>query len=683
MQDIISDCSVVASLCAATARTEQGHKNIFSSCWNPYDHALDAPMVSDNGKYVFRFHFNGCYRKVVIDDRLPTSKTTRALHVIDRNDSTVFWPALVEKAYLKVRGGYNFPGSNSGTDLWVLTGWIPEQLFLQSSDIDQDALWRRIFKAFKYGDVLITMGTGKLTQKEERGMGLVGEHDYAVIDMQVRDGKQVLLVKNPWSTGQTWKGDIQFDSDLHDPMSKTEGLDLDEGHSTDGNVPRLSPGTFWMPLNDVFQSFESIYLNWNPGLFAYREDVHLKWDLSKGAPPNGYLGLNPQYIVRTVGKGHLWILLNRHFMKIEQTDSMTEKSRANGNDEGFISIYAFLNGGEKALLSDGAAGRSPYVDSPNALLKHEIGLDQALTLAISEQELSRRTYAFSISVFSLTRTSITPAQDPYTHSTETTGAWTASSSGGNTGSPVYGTNPQFSIRITRTSDILLFLHSLDEYWPVHVKLLWTKGQQVQSVKSRDVVGDSGEHRKGFACAEIKSVPPGAYTAVCSTFEEGQEGKFNLRVSSTEACQVSRVTATTAGRFVTDAATAVLPPDEDCWRMRLSSQRLNRLCVNATSRGDERVPAQQSCSPLKISVELGNGPNKQTLAVSGGDDFVDARHVGISTPEIDIVPSMTARGVWIVLERLGCSGIPSNERIDVQILSDAPCELSTWLKGDYR
>lgn len=88
-------------------------------------------LISENGKYLFRFYFNGCYRKVVIDDRLPTSKTSRTLHVVDRQNPTLLWPALMEKAYLKVRGGYDFPGSNSGTDLLILTGWIPEQIFLQ------------------------------------------------------------------------------------------------------------------------------------------------------------------------------------------------------------------------------------------------------------------------------------------------------------------------------------------------------------------------------------------------------------------------------------------------------------------------------------------------------------------------------------------------------------------------
>jgi calpain-7 len=97
----------------------------------PYDSKAGQPATSPNGKYLFRLYFNGCDRKVVIDDRLPSSSTDRALHVVNRNDPSILWPALVEKAYLKVRGGYDFPGSNSGTDIWILIGWIPEQLILQ------------------------------------------------------------------------------------------------------------------------------------------------------------------------------------------------------------------------------------------------------------------------------------------------------------------------------------------------------------------------------------------------------------------------------------------------------------------------------------------------------------------------------------------------------------------------
>ena len=110
--------------------TPKSFSQILSSVIYPYDHTLQQPVRSQNGKYIFRLYFNGCWRKVVIDDRLPSSDGPRALYVLDRNNSRLLWPALLEKAYLKVRGGYDFPGSNSGSDLWVLTGWIPEQLFL-------------------------------------------------------------------------------------------------------------------------------------------------------------------------------------------------------------------------------------------------------------------------------------------------------------------------------------------------------------------------------------------------------------------------------------------------------------------------------------------------------------------------------------------------------------------------
>lgn len=149
VQDVTTDCSVVASLCAAmrilTGRNSvrlsifragivcyiDTRSQVLSSILYPFDKSRGIPRVSASGKYVLKLYFNGCFRRVIIDERLPSSLTNRTLYVVDRLNPQLLWPALLEKAYLKVRGGYDFPGSNSGTDLWVLTGWIPEQIFLQ------------------------------------------------------------------------------------------------------------------------------------------------------------------------------------------------------------------------------------------------------------------------------------------------------------------------------------------------------------------------------------------------------------------------------------------------------------------------------------------------------------------------------------------------------------------------
>lgn len=39
---------------------------------------------------------------------------------------------------MKVNGGYDFPGSNSGIDLFCLTGWLPEHMQFNSKDFDKE-----------------------------------------------------------------------------------------------------------------------------------------------------------------------------------------------------------------------------------------------------------------------------------------------------------------------------------------------------------------------------------------------------------------------------------------------------------------------------------------------------------------------------------------------------------------
>lgn len=87
--------------------------------------------VSKSGKYIVQLHLNGCLRTVIIDDLLPQSRSGKPLHVVSQTAPDLVYPALIEKTFLKVMGGYDFPGSNSSTDLHILTGWIPEVIHLQ------------------------------------------------------------------------------------------------------------------------------------------------------------------------------------------------------------------------------------------------------------------------------------------------------------------------------------------------------------------------------------------------------------------------------------------------------------------------------------------------------------------------------------------------------------------------
>lgn len=53
---------------------------------------------------------------IVVDDYLPVSNTGTLMCTFSTNKNEL-WPSIIEKAYMKLMGGYDFPGSNSGIDL--------------------------------------------------------------------------------------------------------------------------------------------------------------------------------------------------------------------------------------------------------------------------------------------------------------------------------------------------------------------------------------------------------------------------------------------------------------------------------------------------------------------------------------------------------------------------------------
>ena len=552
--------------------------------------------------------------------------------------------------------------------------------YTASDDIIRNALWRRVFSAFNYGDVLITLGTGKLTSNEEEGLGLAGEHDYAVINMTELEGQQLFLVKNPWSEGTVWKGHVYRGNTMIESARKYQNLCIvDSPNNSTVDTEPLTIGTFWMGLNDIFQSFGTMYLNWNPGLFSHREDVHFKWDVAGSWNPEGSFVSNPQYEVRSSVGGTVWVLLSRHFTVRDDKSDKDRRLPVNGdtNGNGFISLYAFDSSGQRVFSSDDAVAHGPYVDSPNTLLKIELPAERAYTIVVSGQGLTRSVNTFTLSAFSLDSLSLVEAEDKYKHTVSQQGVWTSLTAGGNASSSSYHTNPQFSLRLAVTSNVAILLENSSECYPVHVKLVLANGKQIYSIKTRDVVGDSGEYRKGYAFAEIHDVQAGVYTIVCSTFELGQLGKFTLRVSSMSTCVVDRITAATAGRFVTKAECALFAPSREYLSAPLTTHRLNRISIGVRSRAPGSRSNTSTKTLLKFGIHCGQAPSKRTIAVSRDDELVDGQG-GIWIRDVDIEPGMCEeRGLWLVLERLEGSVLSTAECLDIEIVSDCPIELGDW------
>ncbi|KAJ5893303.1 Peptidase C2 calpain domain III, partial [Penicillium taxi] len=656
VQDLLTDCSVVASLCAIRSRFERGLGNLASPTMFPSKSC--EPSISSSGKYIFSFYFNGCFRKVVIDDRLPSSRTDRSLHVVDRDNPNHLWPALVEKAYLKLRGSYDFPGSNSGTDLWVLTSWIPEQVFLHNDDSTSDEIWGRLYQSFSRGDVLLTIGTGKLTEREEEGLSLVSEHDYAILDMKEVQGRRQFLLKNPWAGAEPT-------------------IQINQPGPTESSV--LSPGMFWMGCEQVLQHFENLYLNWNPSLFKYREDVHFTWDLSNGRIINGCFIKNPQFSVYSKTGGIVWLLLGKHF----KTDHhhFLKSHEPSGESLGFISIYIFKADGKRVFLSDRALNRGPYVDSPNTLMRLDMPPRTTYTVVVSEQSLPSCSQNFTLSAISTSPVSLAPSTDKYLCFNKAKGSWTALTAGGNAESPQYSSNPQFRLQLSEKTDLSILLETDDSELATHIKLFWSNGERISRVRSRNIIADSGDYRRGCALAETRSLDKGVYTIVCSTFATNQLGRFTLWISSTIPSVVQQLAPESAGRLVTKSRVGKLLPGQDRMLASLNVSRLTQVKLVARSKASRIGVRLVAPSPVLMTIERGQGPYKELLAVSEDGTHCDVAS-GVRVDGFDLYPfDGSHKQAWIVIERIGGPGGQVEDHFEVEAMAEERVEIGDWVVED--
>ncbi|TMS10753.1 Calpain-7 [Larimichthys crocea] len=383
-QTVVSDCSFVASLAISAAYERRYNKKLITSVIYPQNRRGE-PEYNPCGKYMVKLHINGVPRKVIIDDYLPVDRNGELLCSYSSNRNEL-WVSLIEKAYMKVMGGYDFPGSNSNIDLHALTGWIPERIAMHSDNqsFSKDDTFRMLFQRFHRGDVLITTATGVMTEEEGERWGLVPTHAYAVLDIRDYKGMRFLQLKNPWSHLR-WKGRYS---------------ERDEKN--------------WTP--ELLK-----YLNFDP------KTAQNSWDGKQGPVKDVYsLANNPQYKLEVqcpAGGAAVWVLLTRH---------ITDKDDFAQNRE-FITLVVYKTDGKKVYYP---ADPPPYIDgirinSPHYLTKMRLTSagTHTFTLVVSQYE-KQNTINYTLRVYSGCKFTFSKILNPFTHTKRINGQWKGVSAGG-------------------------------------------------------------------------------------------------------------------------------------------------------------------------------------------------------------------------------------------------------------
>lgn len=212
------------------------------------------PIYNKYGEYRVRLFYNGCGRLVDIDDRLPF-KGNRLLCVSTKPET--YGLALIEKAYLKLFGGYDHRGSNSTNDIYMLTGWIP-QGYTFSEDKDKDRFFEKLEIGLKYiyllyrnGDCFATISSHKDGTVLE-SLGLDSNHGFAIYRAVKVSGSRLLMIKNPWGDSKrVWKGNFGPDD-----SKWTIDFQKEVGYKPEWK----DRGVFMMEYDDVLKYFTDMYI---------------------------------------------------------------------------------------------------------------------------------------------------------------------------------------------------------------------------------------------------------------------------------------------------------------------------------------------------------------------------------------------------------------------------------------
>ena len=176
-----------------------------------------------------RFFKNGEWHYIIIDTFLPFSKESKKFLFSHNDNFEIFWVALLEKAYAKLHGNYEFINNLSFIDIIedLTNGYVTKIDFLDKKNkelIESKKLFNYLmnFKNSKEKYFLICLRKNKLTKNKNRmemgEYGILENFAHSILsleDVTSRDFK-FFRIRNFWGSETNWSGPFSKNSDEWD-----------------------------------------------------------------------------------------------------------------------------------------------------------------------------------------------------------------------------------------------------------------------------------------------------------------------------------------------------------------------------------------------------------------------------------------------------------------------------------
>ncbi|CDR96762.1 calpain family cysteine protease domain containing protein, putative [Babesia bigemina] len=595
-QGFVADCSFLSSL-AVLADYESRYSvpllsNIikfvsigphgYADLVQPTQTCTEAHPSTNPGTAIgVKLYFNGIARCVVVDDWVPIRADGRLL-CAHSSDRTECWVSILERAFVKLNGGrYTIRGTNPGIDIYHLTGWIPDIVYLQPSgcipsgvaaSADRSAnkwndMWDVIYAGFCGGSCVVCLGTSDFAdalpvgQDRPEGIsvssGIVSDHAYSMIDMkevQMPNKRRIRLMylKNPW-------GSISW-TKRFSPSDKTSWTP--EMQKTLNYVPNASEdnGMFWIEWNDVLKWFSHLYVAWKPSLFRSRVTLHHVWEpsshfLDSWAPDDMSLSLyNPQFsVVISFGSSNsatLWLMLIQHRVNFEDPLKYLAMHVFSSRDAVVCpvlpDVQGVYNNGECILLKL-IVKLSSFSESPgkhmltgDPVIAHTLDDESSVTVLVSYYSRKlERAIPFTIRALCSRPIKLTPKPclvRPDWYSTVIHGEWTDGNSGG---SPkniwTYFKNPHYRLYFPGECEAVVLLESVNPL-SVNLRIFTGRMATIRALKAGQLV--SSDDYRAQCCAVSSTNFCGQYVVIPSTYRATDRGAFRIIVHSNKECSIS-------------------------------------------------------------------------------------------------------------------------------------------------